>query len=58
MRLRTIWTTVAVLLLAPAAVRAQDDYDFANKLADVAGFEQRKAASAAKGLLRGIGYSS
>jgi carbon-monoxide dehydrogenase large subunit len=29
-----------------------------NKLADVAGFEQRKAASAAKGLLRGIGYSS
>ena len=32
--------------------------DGANKLADVAGFEQRKAASAAKGLLRGIGYSS
>ena len=32
--------------------------DGANKLGDVAGFEQRKAASAAKGLLRGIGYSS
>jgi carbon-monoxide dehydrogenase large subunit len=30
----------------------------AQDLADVAGFEQRKAASAAKGLLRGIGYSS
>jgi carbon-monoxide dehydrogenase large subunit len=30
----------------------------AEKLADVAGFAQRKAASAAKGLLRGIGYSS
>jgi carbon-monoxide dehydrogenase large subunit len=30
----------------------------AQELADVAGFEQRKAASAAKGLLRGIGYSS
>ena len=28
------------------------------KLADVAGFEKRKTASAAKGLLRGIGYSS
>ena len=28
------------------------------KLADVAGFEKRKNASAAKGLLRGIGYSS
>ena len=34
-----------------AMTKAQD-------LADVAGFEQRKAASAAKGLLRGIGYSS
>ncbi len=32
--------------------------DQAQDLADVAGFEQRKAASAAKGLLRGIGYSS
>jgi aerobic carbon-monoxide dehydrogenase large subunit len=32
--------------------------DQAETLADVAGFEQRKAASAAKGLLRGIGYSS
>ncbi|MGS5088066.1 xanthine dehydrogenase family protein molybdopterin-binding subunit [Hydrogenophaga sp. A37] len=30
----------------------------AQELAEVAGFEQRKAASAAKGLLRGIGYSS
>ncbi|MCW8199063.1 xanthine dehydrogenase family protein molybdopterin-binding subunit [Verminephrobacter aporrectodeae subsp. tuberculatae] len=30
----------------------------AQQLADVAGFEARKAASAAKGLLRGIGYSS
>ncbi|MBT9551131.1 MAG: xanthine dehydrogenase family protein molybdopterin-binding subunit [Hydrogenophaga sp.] len=30
----------------------------AQELADVAGFEQRKAASAARGLLRGIGYSS
>ncbi|HPA91746.1 MAG TPA: xanthine dehydrogenase family protein molybdopterin-binding subunit [Quisquiliibacterium sp.] len=29
----------------------------AQALADVAGFAQRKAASAAKGLLRGIGYS-
>jgi carbon-monoxide dehydrogenase large subunit len=29
-----------------------------NQLADVAGFGQRKAASEAKGLLRGIGYSS
>ena len=29
-----------------------------NQLADVAGFAQRKAASEAKGLLRGIGYSS
>ena len=28
------------------------------KLADVAGFEKRKTTSAAKGLLRGIGYSS
>jgi carbon-monoxide dehydrogenase large subunit len=28
-----------------------------NELAEVAGFEQRKTASAAKGLLRGIGYS-
>jgi len=28
------------------------------KLADVAGFEKRKTATAAKGLLRGIGYSS
>ena len=32
--------------------------DQAQELAEVAGFEQRKAASAAKGLLRGIGYSS
>jgi carbon-monoxide dehydrogenase large subunit len=32
--------------------------DQAQKLADTAGFEQRKAASKAKGLLRGIGYSS
>lgn len=32
--------------------------DQAQDLAEVAGFEQRKAASAAKGLLRGIGYSS
>jgi carbon-monoxide dehydrogenase large subunit len=32
--------------------------DQAQKLADVAGLEQRKAASKAKGLLRGIGYSS
>jgi aerobic carbon-monoxide dehydrogenase large subunit len=30
----------------------------AEDLADMAGFEQRKAASAAKGLLRGVGYSS
>jgi carbon-monoxide dehydrogenase large subunit len=30
----------------------------ANQLGDLAGFPQRKAASAAKGLLRGIGYSS
>ncbi len=30
----------------------------ANDMADVAGFEARKAASKAKGLLRGIGYSS
>lgn len=30
----------------------------AKQLADVAGFAQRKAASQAKGLLRGIGYSS
>ncbi|MGY8904219.1 MAG: xanthine dehydrogenase family protein molybdopterin-binding subunit [Burkholderiales bacterium] len=30
----------------------------ANQLGDVAGFEARKKASAAKGLLRGIGYSS
>ena len=30
----------------------------AQKLADSAGFEKRKTASAAKGLLRGIGYSS
>jgi len=30
----------------------------AQELADVAGFEARRAASAAKGLLRGIGYSS
>ena len=30
----------------------------AEDMAEVAGFEQRKAASAAKGLLRGIGYSS
>jgi len=30
----------------------------ANKLGDVAGFPARKAASAAKGFLRGIGYSS
>jgi carbon-monoxide dehydrogenase large subunit len=29
-----------------------------NELAEVAGFAQRKAASEAKGLLRGIGYSS
>ncbi len=29
-----------------------------NELADVAGFAKRKAASEAKGLLRGIGYSS
>jgi carbon-monoxide dehydrogenase large subunit len=28
-----------------------------NELADVAGFEKRKTASAAKGLLRGMGYS-
>ncbi|MFA7557359.1 MAG: molybdopterin cofactor-binding domain-containing protein, partial [Hydrogenophaga sp.] len=32
--------------------------DQANQLADVAGFEARKAASKTKGLLRGIGYSS
>ena len=32
--------------------------DGAQKLADVAGFEARKAASAAKGWLRGMGYSS
>ncbi len=32
--------------------------DKSNELADVAGFEVRKTASAAKGLLRGIGYSS
>jgi carbon-monoxide dehydrogenase large subunit len=32
--------------------------DEAEKLADVAGFAARKAASAAKGLKRGIGYSS
>ena len=32
--------------------------DKANKLGDVDGFEARKTASAAKGLLRGIGYSS
>ncbi len=32
--------------------------DKANVLADVAGYEARKAASAAKGKLRGIGYSS
>ena len=32
--------------------------DKAEKLADVAGFAARKAASAAKGLKRGIGYSS
>lgn len=32
--------------------------DGAQKLADVAGFEARKTASAAKGLLRGMGYSS
>ena len=32
--------------------------DQAETLADVAGFAQRQAASAAKGLLRGIGYSS
>ena len=32
--------------------------DQAQELAEVAGFEQRKAASATKGLLRGIGYSS
>ena len=30
----------------------------ANQLADVAGLEQRKAQSKAKGLLRGLGYSS
>ena len=30
----------------------------ARELADVAGFDKRKAASQAKGLLRGIGYSS
>jgi carbon-monoxide dehydrogenase large subunit len=30
----------------------------ANELADVAGLEQRKAQSKAKGLLRGLGYSS
>ncbi len=30
----------------------------AKEMADAAGFAQRKAASAAKGLLRGIGYSS
>ncbi|HEY9095182.1 MAG TPA: xanthine dehydrogenase family protein molybdopterin-binding subunit [Hydrogenophaga sp.] len=30
----------------------------ANELADMAGFEARKAASKAKGLLRGVGYSS
>ncbi|MEY3639973.1 MAG: Carbon monoxide dehydrogenase large chain [Pseudomonadota bacterium] len=30
----------------------------ANKLGDLAGFPARKAASAAKGMLRGIGYSS
>lgn len=30
----------------------------AQKLADVAGFAQRKAASTSKGMLRGIGYSS
>jgi carbon-monoxide dehydrogenase large subunit len=32
--------------------------DKANQLADVAGFAARRAASEAKGLLRGIGYSS
>ncbi|WP_027477032.1 xanthine dehydrogenase family protein molybdopterin-binding subunit [Curvibacter gracilis] len=32
--------------------------DQAEQLADAAGFEARKTASAAKGLLRGIGYSS
>ncbi len=32
--------------------------DQAQELAEVAGFEERKAASAAKGLLRGMGYSS
>ena len=32
--------------------------DKSNELADVAGFEVRKTASAAKGLLRGMGYSS
>jgi len=32
--------------------------DKANKLAQVGGFEQRKQASAARGKLRGIGYSS
>ena len=32
--------------------------DQAKQLADTAGFEKRKAASAAQGLLRGIGYSS
>jgi carbon-monoxide dehydrogenase large subunit len=32
--------------------------DQANELADVAGLEERKAESKAKGLLRGVGYSS
>src|SRR3990167_8770951 len=32
--------------------------DKANQLADIAGLPARKAASAAKGLLRGVGYSS
>ena len=32
--------------------------DKANKLADVAGYEARKKASAAKGKLRGLGYAS
>ncbi len=32
--------------------------DRSNQLADVAGFAKRKAATEAKGLLRGIGYSS
>ncbi|MBL8513897.1 MAG: xanthine dehydrogenase family protein molybdopterin-binding subunit [Betaproteobacteria bacterium] len=32
--------------------------DKANKLADVAGYESRKKASAAKGKLRGLGYAS